>query len=30
MAQVGDLVIMVDPQTGKPLSGSIMSSTENQ
>ena len=30
MAQVGDMVVMVDPKTGKPLSGSIMSSTENQ
>ena len=30
MAQVGDMVVMVDPKSGKPLSGSIMSSTENQ
>ena len=30
MAQIGDMVVMVDPATGKPISGSIMSSTENQ
>ena len=27
---VSDMVVMVDPVTGQPLSGSIMSSTENQ
>lgn len=30
MAQVGDMVVMVDPRTGKPISGSLTSSTENQ
>ena len=30
MAQIGDMVVMVDPRTGKPLVGSSASSTENE
>jgi cell division protein FtsB len=30
MAQIGDMVIMVDPMTGKPISSSHPSSTENE
>jgi cell division protein FtsB len=30
MAQIGDMVVMVDPETGKPVSGSIVTSTENE
>jgi cell division protein FtsB len=30
MAQVGDLVVMVDPKTGKPISSKLASSTEIQ
>ena len=30
MAQVGDMVVMIDPSTGKPISGSQATSTENQ
>jgi cell division protein FtsB len=30
MAQVGDMVVMIDPGTGKPISGSQATSTENQ
>lgn len=30
MAQAGDMVVMVDPATGKPISGLFTSSTENQ
>src|SRR5688500_6733941 len=28
MAQIGDMVVMVDPLTGKPVHGSLPSSTE--
>jgi cell division protein FtsB len=28
MAQIGDMVVMVDPRTGKPVYGSLPSSTE--
>ena len=28
MAQIGDMVVMVDPATGKPISGTLTSSTE--
>jgi cell division protein FtsB len=30
MAQAGDMVVMIDPATGKPISGSQATSTENQ
>jgi cell division protein FtsB len=30
MAQVGDMVVMVDPKTGKSISSSLMASTENE
>src|SRR3569833_700138 len=30
MAEVGDMVVMVDPETGKPLAGLQSSSTGNQ
>lgn len=30
MAQVGDVVVMVDPRTGKPIGSSLPTSTENQ
>jgi cell division protein FtsB len=30
MAQVGDMVVMVDPVTGKPITGLMPSSTENE
>jgi cell division protein FtsB len=30
MAQIGDMVVMVDPRTGKPVYGSLPSSTEIQ
>lgn len=30
MAQIGDMVIMVDPRTGQPISSSLASSTENE
>ncbi|HVY50931.1 MAG TPA: hypothetical protein VHA07_05155 [Devosia sp.] len=30
MAQAGDMVVMVDPQTGKPTGGLPVGSTENQ
>ena len=30
MAQIGDMVVMVDPLTGKPVYGSLPSSTENE
>jgi len=30
MAQIGDMVVMVDPKTGKPTTGSLSSSTENE
>ena len=30
MAQIGDMVVMVDPKTGKPISGSSLSLAENQ
>jgi cell division protein FtsB len=30
MAQIGDMVIMVDPRTGQPVSSSLASSTENE
>ena len=29
MAHIGDMVVMVDPETGKPVPGSIVTSTEN-
>jgi cell division protein FtsB len=30
MAQIGDMVVMVDPRTGKPLASSSASSTQNE
>jgi cell division protein FtsB len=30
MAEIGDMVVMVDPQTGKPAGGLTMQSTANQ
>ena len=30
MAQIGDMVVMVDPLTGKPVYGLLPSSTENE
>ena len=30
MAQIGDMVVMVDPKTGKPTTSSLPSSTENE
>jgi cell division protein FtsB len=30
MAQIGDMVVMVDPSTGKPTTSLLSSSTENQ
>jgi cell division protein FtsB len=30
MAQVGDMVVMVDPKSGKPISSSLSASTENE
>lgn len=30
MAQIGDMVVMVDPATGKPTTSSLTSSTENE
>ena len=30
MAQIGDMVVMVDPLTGTPVYGSLPSSTENE
>ena len=30
MAQIGDMVVMVDPKTGKPTTSLLSSSTENQ
>ena len=30
MAQIGDMVVMVDPLTGKPVYGSLPLSTENE
>jgi hypothetical protein len=29
MAQVGDMVVMIDPETGKPVSGSQATSTDS-
>lgn len=30
MAQIGDMVVMVDPRTGKPVYSSLPASTENE